>query len=540
MMRRVVLLLAAAALAAPPAAAQDMEVMAELRGRRLPSAYYERIAQDPQAFSFRRVWRGRGSAVAADGTALDATTHGELRMVVLLGLFADSPQPSMSGEGIHELLFGANPRGSLTDYYHQVSGGRVNVTGAVVPWVRSRLTRAQVAGEYDGLGSDGDVPGFMREMLRHADDRVDFGQFDNDGPDGIPNSGDDDRVVDLVAFNFEGPDATCGVTKSIWPHLSWISGMLGQEYATLDRAPNGLPIVLDEYIMQSATNCDGSPQDIAVMAHETGHAFGLPDMYDASYGFMPGERRWVVGCWALMGAGSWGCGPSTAPLIGHLPTQMGAWEKLRLGWVDAIRAEPGWRRQYTLRPVQESAQVLRVPLRGDNEYLLLEYRPNTGFDTGLPASGVLVYHVDSLRPFALNCSGCERLYRVSLVEADGDNALRENAAEGGNRGVAGDTWTGRRVFDAFSTPALKLNSGYPANVALEIEVMGPQALITVSTLPFVAPQSLLVPLLGSAGPPPTADERMALDHFGNRDGRYDLGDLRLYMRGRPQAVVPPS
>jgi M6 family metalloprotease-like protein len=538
-MRRIVFLLAAAALAGPPAAAQDMEVLAALRGVRLPPAYYERIARDPNAFEFRHGWRGIGTA--ADGTALDlAPTHGELRMVVLLGLFADSPEPSISGAGVQELLFGNNPRGSLTDYYRHVSGGRVNVTGTVFPWVRSRYTRADVAGETDGLGTDNHRPSFAYELLRQADATLDFGQFDNDGPDGVPNSGDDNGMVDLIAFNFEGPDATCRMGKSVWPHRAWVGDMLGWPYATNDRAPNGRPILVDDYIMQSATNCDGSPQDIAVMAHETGHAFGLGDVYDATEGILPEQRAWVVGCWTLMGAGAWGCGPSAGPIIGHLPTQMGAWEKLALGWAQAIVAEPGWRRQYTLRPVQESGQVLRVPLRGDNEYLLLEYRPATGFDTGLPASGVVMYHVDSIRPRSIRCNGCERIYHVQVVEADGDGALLKTAVAGGNRGVAGDAWTGRRNFDAYSTPALKLNSGYAANVSLEIEVLGPEARVIVSMLPVVSAQSLLAPLLGSAGQPPTAEQRLGLDHFGNRDGSYDLGDLRAYMRSRPQAVVPPS
>jgi M6 family metalloprotease-like protein len=539
-MRRVCFILAAAALAARPASAQDMEVLAEMRGVRLPPAYYERIARDPNAFEFRHGWRGRPGA-AADGTALDVSDgEGELRIVVLLGLFADSPEPSISGAGVQDLLFGNNPRGSLTDYYRQVSRGRVNVTGTVLPWVRSRYTRAEVAGDNDGLGSGNHRPSFTYELLRQADATIDFGQFDNDGPDGVPNSGDDNGMVDLIAFNFEGPDATCGLGKSVWPHRAWVGDLLGYPYATNDRAPSGSPILVDDYIMQSATNCDGSPQDIAVMAHETGHAFGLGDVYDGSGGLLPGLRHWVVGCWTLMGAGAWGCGPATAPIVGHLPTQMGAWEKLRLGWAEGVRVEPGWRRQYTLRPVQESGQVLRVPLRGDNEYLLLEYRPATGFDAGLPLSGVVMYHVDSIRPRSIRCNGCERIYHVEVVEADGDNALKRNAAEGGNRGVAGDAWTGRRVFDALSTPALRLNSGYAANVALEIEVLGPEARVTVSTLPVVSPQSLLAPLLGSAGSPPTAEDRLGLDHFGNRDGGYDLGDLRAYMRSRPQAVVPPS
>ena len=51
-----------------------------------------------------------------------------------------------------------------------------------------------------------------------ADELLDFTQFDNDGPDGVPNSGDDDGFVDFVAFVYALPcpgDARAG---AIWPH----------------------------------------------------------------------------------------------------------------------------------------------------------------------------------------------------------------------------------------------------------------------------------------------------------------------------------
>ena len=44
---------------------------------------------------------------------------------------------------------------------------------------------------------------------------------------------------------------------------------------------------------------------IGVYCHEYGHVLGLPDLYDSSDGILPEQRRWVVGCWGLMAAGSW-------------------------------------------------------------------------------------------------------------------------------------------------------------------------------------------------------------------------------------------
>ena len=58
----------------------------------------------------------------------------------------------------------------------------------------------------------------MAELLLAALDSISTGpggdtvwnRYDNDGPDGIPNSGDDDGVIDVVAFLQPGVDGACG------------------------------------------------------------------------------------------------------------------------------------------------------------------------------------------------------------------------------------------------------------------------------------------------------------------------------------------
>ncbi|HEY0020072.1 MAG TPA: immune inhibitor A domain-containing protein [Longimicrobium sp.] len=528
-------LAALAALAAVPAAAQDVEILSQQSGIPLPQGYWDRVRRDPGFFETRRGWRNRLSASPGGPLAATAPARGNLRMAVLLGLFSDSPEPVVTSAALQQQLFGTNPMGNLTQYYHEISLGRMNITGTVGPWVRTSLPRAEVVGQSYGLGIDASLGWYLIDVLARSDQHIDFGQFDNDGPDNVPNSGDDDGYVDLAAFQFNEVAASCG-GPGVWPHRSWLTGLIGVAYSTRDLRPDGHPIMVDDYHMQSSVECDGTPQSISVMAHETGHAFGLPDWYDASEGLLPAERRWVHGCWTLMAGGSWGCGDGASFGKTPRPSHLGPLDKIAMGWAAATRAQPGWRRTYTLNPVQQSGDLLQVPLVGEFEFLLLEYRPNTGFDSELPAGGVLVHHIDLFRPLRLTCFTCPRLYYWSLLEADGDGALRRSAGEGGNRGAAGDIFNGRRLLDDRSQPVLALNSGQPAGVAMEIDVSGGQARITVSTVPTVATAPLLAPLLGSAGGPLTADERAALDYFGNRDGAYDLGDLRVYMRYRPTTV----
>lgn len=540
-MRRVLLgAAAAAALSTASAAAQDVEMLSELTGRPLPAGYWERVRQNPSYFEHSRLW-GQHSA-AADASPDEAahipiSVHGTLRMAVLMATFADSPEPSVTPEQVHQRLFGDNPDGNLTEFYRQISGGRLVIEGTVLPWVRTSLTLARVAGSSYALAADSDLGAYLLEVAVRTDSLTDFGQFDNDGPDGVPNSDDDDGMVDLAVFQFSQPAASCGV-NGIWPHRASLTAALGAHYVTGDLRPNGGRILLDQYHIQSAVNCDGTPQSISIIAHETGHAFGLPDFYDAYGGLLPANRRWVMGCFALMAAGGWGCGDGAAFGSSPSPSLMGPYERYLVGWADIRWAEPGWRREYTLQPAGTTGEALAVPLRATNEYLLLEYRPNTGYDAYLPAGGILVYHVDETRPMRHDCNGCRRPYHISLVEADGDEALLRTALEGGNRGVGGDVFTGRRVLDDHSTPHIRQNSGVASNVRIEMEVLDGRARFIVSMLPVVPPQRLLPPLLASAPTGPTADERAALDQFGNRNGRYDLGDLRAYMRSRPGLVTP--
>ena len=85
-----------------------------------------------------------------------------MRMVVVMTLFSDSPEPPFSTEITHQQLFGQNPLGSLTDFYREISGGRVALTGNVLPWVRTGVSRAAAVGSVHGAGrrrADRRVPG---------------------------------------------------------------------------------------------------------------------------------------------------------------------------------------------------------------------------------------------------------------------------------------------------------------------------------------------------------------------------------------------
>ena len=516
--------LAVSLLAGASLGAQEIEVSPQLDVRQLPSAVQQRLMAKADPFEFRGGWIRK--------TMATSTVQGNFPLVVIPVLFADSEEPPsmVSVAALQSRLFAPASPTTVTAYYRELSLNKLNITGVVTEWTRTSLTRSEVVGQSFGLGPEAKPREWFRQAVANADAAIDFGQFDNDGPDGVPNSGDDDGRVDGAAFLFHEIEASCG-GPGVWPHR-WRLAQEGIPGAvTNDPRPNGGTIIVDDYMTMGARACSGlQPLGVNVFAHETGHVLGLPDYYDASGGILREQRRWVVGCWEIMSAGSWGCGSGPGSAVVQ-PAHMGPHPKTILGWITPRLVEPGIKPvQYELRPAHSSGDALRVKL-SDNEYLLVEYRVREGFDAALPGSGVLVYHVETGRPF-LPCANCRRTYSYALKEADGDSALVRVETAGGNRGAGPDAFGGtrNRVDDA-TNPSTRLNDGTSSWVRLTgivVDAAAKIAKVTVSLLPSRLTIDALVSALTGTSLPPADDA--FLDEGGNGNGRFDVGDFRAYLR----------
>ncbi|MBA3889906.1 MAG: M6 family metalloprotease domain-containing protein [Gemmatimonadaceae bacterium] len=477
--------------AASPGMAQDIEARAAMMGRTLPQAYYDRIARDPRAFEFPSAVTQRARLLATFNMAYTGT----IRMLVIPALFADSEQPraSVAAPELQRLLFDGPPSRTVSGFYSEVSGGRLVLDGHVANWVPTALTISEVTGTSMGLGGNARVGEWLKQAVAAADPAIDFRQYDNNGPDGIPDSGDDDGQVDVAAFLFHEMEASCG-GPGIWPHRAGIAGWGNGPAVTSDTGFNGQPIIINGYMVQGATECGTtSPMQPNVIAHEFGHVLGLPDYYDMSGGILREQRVWVVGCWELMSAGSWGCGsgPKGTTLT---PPHMGPYPKALLGWVTPTIVPAETRdREFVLRPVRTSGDVLRVPLSA-SQYLLLEYRDRGGFDAVLPAAGVLAYRVEPARNW-LPCPTCARTWGYSLIEADANAGLTRTEFAGGNRGEAGDVFRTGAITGA-TTPSLTLHGGGPTTVSIHSIVIDAAAgvarvRLTNAAAPLIATASTI-------------------------------------------------
>lgn len=311
------------------------------QGGPMPKAYHDTKRTHKNAFEMDRAWiqktrrirEKREAFLKANGPMMahelpdEYKVTGTLALPVLLGQYPNRTT-TVTRAQLDNRLF-TSPSGTVTDYYTEVSYGNVTMLGTVTDW----STLANVDTYYEG-GVSGLIPAFARtgefikEVLDANDGALDFGQFDNDGPDGQPNSGDDDGFVDFVAFVHNEPGGECTNGGNMWSH-TWVytgwNASGGLPYATNDARFGGGNILVNSYTIQPAVNCPsagGGLIDIGVYCHEFGHAFGLPDLYDVDGG---GQG---IGWWGIMGSGNWNS-PSS-------PAHPCAWTRQELGYLVPI------------------------------------------------------------------------------------------------------------------------------------------------------------------------------------------------------------
>jgi M6 family metalloprotease-like protein len=335
----------------------------------LPQAYFDRVSSDKTAFQFQNAWirktqqikqnrvqflarsPGRSMDLSAlpDHVRQQISVTGTMRVPVFLARYANTGAAPYPASDLQQQLFdGPWPTGTLTQLYSEMSGGDFNLTGTVYDWVTLSQDDTYYEGGCAGLCGTAKTGQFLLEVLTAADPSVDFGLYDNDGPDGVPNSGDDDGYVDFVAFVHPETGGEC-FSGNMWSHRWTVQTWpeFSGPYETDDSRAGGGVIRITDYVMQPALSCSGSMIEIGVFAHEFGHAFGLPDLYDRD----GGGRG--IGVHGLMGSGNWNT-PSN-------PAHMSAWSKVEMGWVLPTEVGPV-AQPYTISCVNQTGEVYQLSI----------------------------------------------------------------------------------------------------------------------------------------------------------------------------------
>lgn len=376
---------------------------------------------------------------------------GEQRALAILVDFSD--QTSQVAAGFFDDLLFEDVSGpaSVRGYYRELSYGTLDVVTVHPPssvgWQRMPqtlryYTGVDVGGEF-GLGdmnnSDTKYPNNAQKLVEDAIDAVDpvvdFSQYDNDG------DGEVDAL--FVVHAGVGAEATWPLDpNTIWSHkwaVPWTArnvkdGVRVRDYSTEP-----------EYWFAPGDMTTG------VYAHELGHVFGLPDLYDYDYDSQG------AGDWSLMASGSWN-GPN-----GASPSRLDAWSLSRLGFATPTEVtEVG---VVATIPAVDSGSLGTVyrlwpeGVMSGSEFFLVENRRARLTDSYAPGEGLVVYHVDESK--ANNDDQWH--YLVDVEEAHGGvQHLAAAIGDGGNQGDAGDPFPGttaKRRFDVLSDPSSTRHDG---------------------------------------------------------------------------------
>ncbi len=354
-------------------------------------------------------------------------------------------------------IFG-DQEGQLNHYFNEISMGKFQFSAA-----------AETDGTSDGIVTvslpyahpnpydldttqqQNDLVSIIVDAMEEASSDVNFSTFDTTSDGNIERS--ELQVMFLLAGN---EAAYSGVTKSVWAHKHFLSGISYDGVTLLRNNGNGYSMFGERHGDHNAT--------IGVIAHELGHAaFDLPDLYDID------ESSEGIGRFGLMASGSW-TGKIGDIYPGATPTHMSAWSKIQTGFATPVDITMGTDTFYSLYPTNSmDYNILKIPSMTANEYFLIESRPGLGYDRGLDilaglsgsafTGGVAIWHIDDNQTSNAN----ELRKWVDLEEANNIGLDR-----GSHRGHVNNLFFDGNVtsFCDPSTPGSKSYSGTDSNLNL--------------------------------------------------------------------------
>ncbi|HVM43782.1 MAG TPA: M6 family metalloprotease domain-containing protein [Gemmatimonadales bacterium] len=455
------------------------------RGARPPAGFY-RMASRPGAFEFKHGWLARARQVRLNRQALRAAgawgqlnrrmalsapaasataVGGVLRYPTFLPLFKNTSATDSALQdpsNVAAEFWGTTPAPpySITTYYREISGGRLTVTGTVLPPIRVSQTDTFYSGGSSCRGfCPGGVTTLIQELVRHADSTVDFSAFADSATGIVPAVVILDPQVGAECYLVYGP-----ASNSIWAHRWSLTGW-GVGPDTTKDTINGHPVVIDDYIIQGgqggSSGCDpGALAPIGTVTHETGHLFGLPDLYDVNY-YTEG-----IGMWDLMSEGN--------ELTPTRPAHMSAWSLATLGWITEVPlATP---QTVTASPIETGDTAYVVPLGAavPNEMFLVENRQRIGSDSMMWGPGLMIYHLDTAlmdQRLPDNDVNAVLPHALAVEEAAGDTGLNcTYPAACNDRGDAGDPFpgtSGNTAFGPGTKPAARTDVGVPAGIRID-------------------------------------------------------------------------
>ena len=313
--------------------------------------------------------------------------------------FADMPG-RREGAAFDQYLF-ATEGISLKTYYRENSYGQMDVqpgpVGGVFPkgntWIRAKKPMTY-------YGEGGRILERYRELVREAceaaDAVVDFSQYDRDN----------DGIVDHIFLIHSGNDqASSGVIEDIASLL----------IPTVNAVYDGVRVNTAAVVAEEP---DFQHPHLGIYFHEFFHDFGAPDIYGFDFIIDRRDHKWglMSQFGPYQGPAELGVGNGLQPshIIGYLKWDFDAHpQNGRLGWIQPVQITQNQQidvPSFELGPTDNKLFKIDIhasatPVRGEaTEFFLIENRNKTSganFDTYLPESGILIWHIDETDPYPL-------------------------------------------------------------------------------------------------------------------------------------------
>ncbi len=358
-----------------------------------------------------------------------AAITGDFKVLALLVNFSDHGS-SVNATFFDSLIYDS-VSSTVRDYYKEISYDQLDIISVNLPSSLGWQTAPQPYTFYvNGENGTGAYPNnsqkLVEDLVNLVDPQVDFSNYDNDG----------DGFVDVLLIIHSGSGGEySGDVNDIWSH----------KWSTLTPMLRDSVYIFNYTVQPEYWNTAGD-MTIGVFAHELGHAFGLPDLYDTDY------DSYGIGAWGLMAFGSWR-GPGND---GSSPSHPCAWSKIQMGFLTATNIETNIS-STTIINIEENQVAYRLWNAGaaNSEYFLIENRQKIGYDSYLPGEGLLIWHIDESKTNNdqqwFTGEDSTNHYLVALKQADGLYEIEQDI----DLGDAADPFPGtgsNTTFSPFTSP----------------------------------------------------------------------------------------
>lgn len=353
---------------------------------------------------------------------------GSPRAIVLLVQFANRPFKVQPRKAFNQYLNSMAPRhqdfgnaenrnkGSVKKYFSDMSGGKFTPQFDLY----GPITMSKGAAYYgNGSSSMENYRELVAEACTMMDDSLDFSKYD----------ADNDGNVDLVYVIYAGyGESASGVDSTLWPKAFVCGTDIKKDgkYVRLAGISNELNY-RPNFNINSTSGL--AINGVGLFCHEFSHCMGLPDFYPTV------NPQWITNneerdfdAYDNQGMEDWDVMDNGIYMDnGYSPTAYTAWEREKMGWItiETLTKEG----KVELKNIDQGGNAYRI--KNDNradgkEYYIVENIQAKGWNYKLPASGMMVSHVEyDPRAFSVFYGGnnsvnnLKKHPRMTIVPADG-------------------------------------------------------------------------------------------------------------------------